>query len=78
MNDYEIGKRCGLAIINIMNKDGSMNNKAGEFEGLDRFDARKQLWAKMEAAGSTIKKEPYKNRVPRSQVCVCERESASE
>jgi valyl-tRNA synthetase len=67
VNDYEIGKRCHLPIINIMNKDGSLNAKAGEFEGLDRFVARKQLWAKMEEAGTTIKKEPYKNRVPRSQ-----------
>lgn len=79
VNDYEIGKRCALPIINIMNKDGSLNAKAGEFEGLDRFVARKQLWAKMEEAGTAIKKEPYKNRVPRSQrggevrscVCVC-------
>ena len=38
-NDYEIGKRCGLETINIMNKDGSMNANAGSYEGLDRAEA---------------------------------------
>ena len=36
-NDYEIGKRFELEIINIMNDDGSLNDKAGPYAGLDRF-----------------------------------------
>ncbi|KAK3268006.1 hypothetical protein CYMTET_23464, partial [Cymbomonas tetramitiformis] len=48
-------------------QDGSMNDKAGKYVSMDRFDARKQLWADMEADDLVIKKENYKNRVPRSQ-----------
>ncbi|WIA19379.1 hypothetical protein OEZ85_004004 [Tetradesmus obliquus] len=66
-NDYEIGKRVGLETINIMNKDGSLNAAAGAYAGMDRFDARQQLWKDMEAAGLVIKKEAYTTRVPRSQ-----------
>ncbi len=47
-NDYEIGKRAGLEIINIMNDDGTLNAAAGKYEGLERFEARKQLWADLE------------------------------
>ena len=66
-NDYEIGKRVGLDLINIMNKDGSMNSNCGKYAGIDRADCRKQLWADMEAEGLAIKAEPYTNRVPHSQ-----------
>eukprot|EP00210_Caulerpa_lentillifera_P001746 g1676.t1 len=65
--DYEIGKRLNLDVINIMNKDGSLNANAGRYEGLDRFQARRQLWEDMESAGLTIKTEKYLTRVPRSQ-----------
>jgi valyl-tRNA synthetase len=58
-NDYEIGKRVGLETLNIMNKDGTMNAAAGKYSGLDRFEARQQLWADMEAAGLALKKENY-------------------
>ncbi|KAL4422888.1 hypothetical protein ABPG75_009085 [Micractinium tetrahymenae] len=67
VNDYEIGKRFSLEIINIMNDDGTLNAAAGAYAGLDRFAARKQLWADMEAQGLVIKQEPYQMRVPRSQ-----------
>eukprot|EP00892_Ulva_mutabilis_P000534 jgi/Ulvmu1/10481/UM064_0018.1 len=66
-NDYEIGQRVGLEMLTIMNRDGSMNSNAGKYDGLDRFECRKQLWADMEAAGLAIRKEDYTNRVPRSQ-----------
>lgn len=49
-NDYEIGKRCDLEMINIMSDDGSMNANAGTYEGLDRFEARKKLWADMKVS----------------------------
>lgn len=61
-NDYEIGRRVGLETINIMNKDGSLNAAAGAYAGMDRFDARKKLWADMEAAGLVIKKDNYTTR----------------
>ncbi len=66
-NDFEIGQRHGLAIVNILNKDATLNQHAGPYAGLDRFDARKKLWADMEAAGLTIKTEPHTLSVPRSQ-----------
>ena len=42
-------QRRGLEIINIMNNDGSLNSAAGAYAGMDRFDARKRLWADMQA-----------------------------
>jgi valyl-tRNA synthetase len=54
-NDYAIGKKFDLPIINIMNKDGSLNENAGEYNGLDRFVAREKLWKDMEEEGFTIK-----------------------
>ena len=41
-------QRVGLEIINIMNNDASLNASAGAYQGLDRFEARKRLWADME------------------------------
>ncbi|MBN1680538.1 MAG: valine--tRNA ligase [Anaerolineae bacterium] len=66
-NDYEIGQRHNLAIVNIMNQDATLNENAGPYAGLDRFDARKKLWADMEAAGMTLRVEPHAHVVPRSQ-----------
>ena len=66
-NDYAIGKKFDLPIINIMNKDGSLNANAGAYNNMDRFDARAKLWEDMEAAGLTIKVDPHTQRVPRSQ-----------
>ena len=65
--DYELGQRHGLALVNVLSKDASMNANAGKYAGLDRFACREQLWADMEAAGLTIKTEPYNTRIPRSQ-----------
>mgnify|MGYP006281415721 CR=1 FL=1 len=51
-NDYEMGVRHSLPMINVMNDDGTMNHEAGEgFEGLDRFEARKKVVAQFEAEG---------------------------
>ncbi len=66
-NDYTIGLRFNLPIINIMNKDATLNENAGPYAGLDRFVAREKLWADMEAAGMVIRVEPYRHAVPRSQ-----------
>jgi valyl-tRNA synthetase len=67
-NDYEIGQRHGLAIVNVLDSDVKMNANAGpHYAGLDRFECRKKLWADMEAAGLVIKTEPYRTQVPRSQ-----------
>ncbi len=66
-NDYDIGMRHNLAFINVLNKDATINEEGGSYQGLDRFDCRKKLWADMEDAGLVIKVEPYLMKVPRSQ-----------
>lgn len=67
VNDYELGKKHSLPLINIMNKDASINQEGGVYAGLDRFVCREKLWNDMTAAGLTIKVEPHTQRVPRSQ-----------
>jgi valyl-tRNA synthetase len=66
-NDYEIAQRHDLAIVSILNKDATLNENAGPYAGLDRYAARDKLWADMEAAGMTLRTEPYRHAVPRSQ-----------
>ena len=65
-NDYEVGKRHNLEMINIFTIDAAINDNAPEaYRGLDRFEARKTLVADMEAAGLLLKVEPHKLKVPR-------------
>ncbi|MBN1201345.1 MAG: valine--tRNA ligase [Anaerolineae bacterium] len=66
-NDYEIGMRHNLDLVNILNQDATLNENAGPYAGMDRFEARKALWAEMEKAGMTIRVEPHAHVVPRSQ-----------
>ncbi|XP_057500244.1 valine--tRNA ligase, chloroplastic/mitochondrial 2 isoform X1 [Actinidia eriantha] len=66
-NDYLLARKLGLPILNVMNKDGTLNEVAGLYCGLDRFEARKKLWADLEETGLAVKKEPHSLRVPRSQ-----------
>ena len=65
-NDYEVGKRHDLPIINVMTVDAAINNDAPEaYRGLDRFEARKQIVKDMEALGLLEKIEDHKLKVPR-------------
>ncbi|KAK9129008.1 hypothetical protein Syun_017805 [Stephania yunnanensis] len=66
-NDYLVARKLGLPILNVMNKDGTLNEVAGLYSGMDRFDARKKLWSELEETGLAVKKEPHSLRVPRSQ-----------
>ena len=65
-NDFEMGKRHNLPMINIMNKDGSLNENAGEFQGEDRFVARKNVVKKLDELGNLVKIEDYRHSVPYS------------
>ena len=65
--DYEIGLRHGLPVIGVLNPDATLNAHAGAYQGLDRFAGRERLWADMQAAGLTVKTEPYTMQIPRSQ-----------
>ena len=65
-NDYEMGKRHKLPMINVLNDDASINDEAPEaYRGLDRFVARKQIVADLEAAGLIEKIEPHTLMIPR-------------
>lgn len=65
-NDYEVGKRHDLALINILTNDAAINeNGPAAYQGMDRFKARKQIVADMDAAGLLEKIEPHKLKVPR-------------
>jgi valyl-tRNA synthetase len=63
-NDFAIGQRHNLPLITVMAKDGTMNEAAGRFQGLDRFEARQAVVAAMEAEGFLVKVEPYRHSVP--------------
>jgi len=64
-NDYEMGKRHQLPVINVLNDDASINDDAPQaYRGLDRFIARKQIVADLEAAGLMEKIEPHVLMVP--------------
>ena len=65
-NDYAVGQRHGLPLINIFNDDASINDQApGKYRGLDRYEARKAVLADLEAAGLLVETRPHKLQVPR-------------
>ena len=65
-NDYQVGKRHNLPLINIFTKDAAINEVAPEqYRGLDRYAARKQIVADMDALGLLAKIEDHKLMVPR-------------
>jgi valyl-tRNA synthetase len=65
-NDYEMGKRHDLEVINILTDNASINDEApATYRGLDRFEARKQIVADLESLGLVQKIEPHKLKVPR-------------
>src|SRR5210317_85499 len=64
-NDYEVGKRHSLEMINIMSLDGYINVNGGEFEGLERFEARKKIVEKLKEQGYLNKVEDYQLKIPR-------------
>ena len=68
-NDFEIGLRHTLPIINIMNDDGSLNEKAGSYEGLDRYEARKKIIAEFKDLGLFVKEEPISHSVGTHERC---------
>ncbi|MCH2049141.1 MAG: valine--tRNA ligase [Trichodesmium sp. ALOHA_ZT_67] len=65
-NDFEMGKRHNLPLINIMNKDGSLNENAGVFVEQDRFEARKNVVQRLKEEGVLVKVEDYSHSVPYS------------
>ncbi len=68
-NDYELGQKHNLEVIDTINEDGSLNALCGvdELIGLDRFEARKKMKKLLEAAGNFEKLEPYRTNIGRSE-----------
>ena len=64
-NDYEVGQRNNIEIINVFTSDGKINENApNEFIGLDRFEARKKLLKKLKEENFLVKEETIKNKIP--------------
>ena len=68
-NDYEVGKRHNLPEINIMNDDATINANGGKFEGMDRYEARKQIVAELDEMGLLVKVEDYTHNVGTHDRC---------
>ncbi|MEO6522350.1 MAG: valine--tRNA ligase [Mucilaginibacter sp.] len=67
LNDYELGIKHNLPVIDILNDDGTLNEKATILVGEDRFAARKKIAVLLEEAGSLEKVEEYKSQVGYSE-----------
>jgi len=61
--DFEVAQRQGLPSVNILNPDGTMNQNAGPYEGLDRFACREAILADLEKEGLLLKVEPHLHSV---------------
>jgi valyl-tRNA synthetase len=67
-NDYEMSKRHNLERINILNKDATLNDTVpSNYQGLDRFVARKKVLEDLKALGALIKEEPHVSKIPRGE-----------
>ncbi|OIK14359.1 valine--tRNA ligase [Bacillus sp. MUM 13] len=66
-NDFEIGNRHNLQRILVMNEDGTMNDKAGKYQGMDRFECRKQITKDLQEQGVLFKIEDHPHSVGHSE-----------
>ena len=67
INDYNLGLKHGLAVIDTLNEDGTLSAAAEIFVGMDRFEARKKVVEKLREAGLLLKEETYSTRLGFSQ-----------
>ena len=68
-NDFEVGKRHGLEEIIVINDDATMNEKAGKYAGMDRYECRKALVADLEEMGLLVKVVPHVHNVGTHDRC---------
>lgn len=66
-NDFELGNRHDLKRINVMNLDGTMNELAGAYQGMDRFQARKQIVQDLQDQGLLVKVQQHLHSVGHSE-----------
>ncbi len=68
-NDFEVGKRHDLPIINVMNDDATINENGGKFVGMDRYEARKAIVAELDEMGLLVKIEDHSHNVGTHDRC---------
>ena len=68
-NDFEVGKRHNLPEINILNDDATINKNGGKYEGLDRYECRKQIVAELDGMGLLVRIEDYSHNVGTHDRC---------
>lgn len=68
-NDFEIGLKHKLPLINILTPEGKMNSLAGDYQGLDRFEARKKIIKDLKALNLLEKEEPYEKSAGQCYRC---------
>lgn len=68
-NDFEVGKRHGLEVINVLNDDATINSICPQFEGMDRYEARKIIVEKMDEMGLLVKIEDHEHNVGTHDRC---------
>ena len=68
-NDFEVGKRHDLDVINIMNDDATINENGGEYAGLERYEARKRIVEDLDKLGLLVKIEDYTHNVGTHDRC---------
>ena len=68
-NDFEVGKRHNLEEINILNDDATINELGGRYAGMDRYEARKQMVADLDALGLLVKVVPHSHNVGTHDRC---------
>ncbi len=68
-NDFEVGLRHKLPVVRVMNDDGTMNDLAGKFCGLDRYECRKKLVEELKTCGALVKVQPHAHNVGHCYRC---------
>ena len=68
-NDFQVGQRHNLPLINIMNDDATINENGGKFAGMDRYAARKQMVEELDAMGLLVEVEDYSHNVGTHDRC---------
>ncbi|MBR3468293.1 MAG: valine--tRNA ligase [Lachnospiraceae bacterium] len=68
-NDFEVGKRHNLPVINVMNDDATINENGGKFAGMDRYEARKAIVEELDQMGLLVKIEDHVHNVGTHDRC---------
>ncbi len=68
-NDFEVGKRHNLEIVNILNDDATINQNGGVYEGMDRYEARKAIVEELDKQGLLVEIEDYSHNVGTHDRC---------